>query len=406
MPPAPHAPHPIPPRHTGEPVLTVLLTLFGRHEFTERWFAHAAVELAGSRVLVADGSHDDHAATMVREAAARHPALHVEYQRFPPDHGVADYQRKLARALAGVRTPYTMLADNDDFHIGAGVTAAVALLDSQRALVSARGRVAHLVARSPRPGRLFPVHAAAAHAFDYEFAQPLDAPSATTRLRAHGRRYAPSWYAVMRTPLAQRWSAALAERPFEDLGLMEWMQAAICCAAGPQAVGDWPFLFRQYNVTTKASRSALGRGDQLDAALAEGWSAEATHCIATSARLVAEADGCALEAARGAAHRALHDYLETRVIRQGASRNLRGVAGGRWLASVAFGRLAQRWIAGTWYDLLGLCGVNAGPARGIERVLPALRGDPAPHAGVDASAPHASAPAQSGTPTRASGAAP
>jgi glycosyltransferase domain-containing protein len=356
----------------------VLLTLFGRHEFTARWFAHAAVELAGCRVLVADGSHDDHAEAIVRTAAARHPTLHVEYRRFPPDRGVADYQRKLGQAIATIGTPYTMLADNDDFHAGAGVRRAVALLDERRALGSARGRVAHLVVRGPRAGLLFPVHASAARAFDYEFEQPLDAPGATERLRAHGRRYAPSWYAVMRTPLARRWSAALAERPFADLGLMEWTQAAICCASGPQLVGDWPFLFRQYNVTTKASQSARGRGDQVDAVLAEGWSEEAARALSIAAREVEAADGCPPEAAREASHRALHDYLETRVLRQGASRNLRSLEGARWLAGVAVGRHAQRWIAGPWFALLGLCGIEAGPARGVACVLPALRGEPLP----------------------------
>ncbi|MBL9140702.1 MAG: hypothetical protein JNK53_02445, partial [Phycisphaerae bacterium] len=93
------------------PALTVLLTLFGRHEFTPRWFAHAARELAGHRVLVADGSRDDQAREMVRAAEAAHPELLIEYRRYAPDTGVADYQRKLGSAIASITTPYTMLAD-------------------------------------------------------------------------------------------------------------------------------------------------------------------------------------------------------------------------------------------------------------------------------------------------------
>jgi glycosyltransferase domain-containing protein len=365
----------VPPGHEAPSRLTVLLTLLGRHEFTPRWFAHAARELSGARVLVADGSHDDQAATLVAEAARAHGGLAVEYRRFAPDRGVADYQRKLATALAAVRTPYVMLADNDDFHIGEGVRHAVAALDARPELGTARGRVAHLVVRGAAGSLPFPIHARSAWAFDYEFFQPLDARRAEERLRAHGRRYAPSWYAVMRAPLAARWSAALAERPLADLGLIEWLQAAVCCASAPQLVGEWPFLFRQYNVTSKSSATALSRGDQLDAALAEGWSLEASRVIELSAELVAQHDGLPIEDARAAAHGALHDYLETRVLRQAFSRKGRRAADARWLASVAGGRLAQRYLAGSWYRAMAAAGLRTGPARGIERVLPALRGD-------------------------------
>lgn len=355
--------------------VTVILTLFGRHEFTPRWMCHARRELRGARLLVADGSHDELPADS-REAMDRaRDGLAIDYIRYPADRGVADYQRKLGDAIGRVRTPYVMLADNDDLHCGDGVRRAVRALDADDGLATARGRVAGMTVSGRVRGLRFPIHARHADCFDYEFRQPLDAPLASERVLAHSGRYAATWYAMMRAEVARDWSAQIAASPIEDLGLTEWMQSCLCCAAGPQLVADWPFLLRQHNVTSKSSDTFRRRADQVDCMCLPAWSADCSRAIEAVARAIAERDGAPMPDAEACARRALHDYLQTRILRQTVSQKVRSPEGIRWLLGVTGGRMAQRWGPGVLYSLFARAGILCGPAAELDRVLPSLRGE-------------------------------
>lgn len=355
--------------------VTVVLTLFGRHEFTPRWMAHASRELRGATVLVADGSHDDlpdecHAAIQ----RARN-GLAVEYIRYPADRSVADYQRKLGDVIGRSRTPYVLLADNDDFHCGSGVRRALAALDGDPGLSTARGRIVGMVVTGRTRGLRFPIHARHAVCFDYEFRQPLDAPAAAERVLAHSRRYAATWYALMRADVAKDWSGRLAASPIEDLGLLEWMQSCLCCASGRQLVADWPYLFRQHNVTSKSSDTLRRRADQVDGMCLPAWSGDCSRAVAAVAEAISARDGMPVAQAETHARKALHDYLQTRILRQTVSRQGRSASGIRWMLGVAAGRIVQRWGPGALHGLLSRAGIHAGPAKGLDRALPGLRGE-------------------------------
>lgn len=354
--------------------VTVILTLFGRHEFTPRWLGHARSELRGAQVLVADGSHDELPAESRQAMDLAIQDLGIEYIRYPADREISDYQRKLGDAIGRARTPYVMLADNDDFHCGEGVLKAADALDADPGLATARGRVAGMVVSGHAPGLRFPIHARHAACFDYEFHQPLDAPRASDRVLAHSRRYAATWYALMRTEVARGWSGSIAASPIQDLGLLEWMQSCLCCAAGPQLVADWPYLLRQHNVTSKSSDTLRRRADQVDGMCLPAWSADCTRAIQAVAGAIVERDGIPMPDAEACARRALHDYLQTRILRQTVSREARSPAGIRWMLGVTAGRLVQRWGPGTLHSLLARAGIRRGPAAGLDRALPSLRG--------------------------------
>jgi glycosyltransferase domain-containing protein len=354
--------------------VTVVLTLFGRHEFTPRWLAHARRELRGARVLLADGSPDDLPSEVLEAMRLAEGDLALTYIRYPADKDLLDYQRKLGDAISKVQTPYVMLADNDDFHCGDGVRRAVAALDADASLVSARGRVTGLRVAGRVDGLPFPIHARRASCFDYEFRQALDSPRAWERVQLNSRRYAASWYALTRTQVARDWSSRVASEPIGDMGLVEWLQSCLGCAAGPRLTAEWPFLFRQHNVTAKASDVLRRQADQIDRLCLPGWSADCSRVVSAVAEAIRSSDGIPEAQAAAHARRALHDYLQTRILRQTVSREARSYAGIRWMLGVAAGRVVQQWVGGGLHGVLSRAGVHLGPTAGVGCVLPTLRG--------------------------------
>lgn len=127
-------------RRTVTSRLTIVLPLRGRHFFTLRFLWHANEARLPYRILIADGQ--------VNEALARHienhrdafPHLDIEYVRYPDDTGYSRYFTKMADALGRVRTPYAMLADNDDFLGPHGIEQALDFLDANPDHVAALGQ--------------------------------------------------------------------------------------------------------------------------------------------------------------------------------------------------------------------------------------------------------------------------
>jgi glycosyltransferase domain-containing protein len=202
------------------PRLTVLLPLKGRQLFTLRFLWHANKARLPYRFLLADGG--------VNEAFARHlendketwPQLDLEYIRYPDD---ADYKRYFAKvndALQRVRTPYVMLADNDDFLGFDGIESSIDFLEANADYACARGRIAAFAIYSglKNPGggiqgRLNGLR------FSYDTAS-IDAPRATDRLR-QGALVPGQFYAIYRTAALTAIWQEVVEIGFSDLMLHE-----------------------------------------------------------------------------------------------------------------------------------------------------------------------------------------
>src|SRR2546430_1287449 len=107
--------------------LTVLLPLKGRPEFTLRWMKYADSVRFPFRVLIADGSEDE-TGPKILSNKANFPNVNYEYMRYPYDQTYAEYYSKVVDALSHVKTPFAVMADNDDFFIVEGLRNAVAFL--------------------------------------------------------------------------------------------------------------------------------------------------------------------------------------------------------------------------------------------------------------------------------------
>lgn len=136
---------------TVSPRLTIVLPLKGRHLFTLRFLWYANKARLPHRILIADGQ--------VHEAVARHlensretfPNLDVEYVRYPNDTGYRQFFAKMSDVVRRVRTPYAMLADNDDFLGSYGIERALDFLDAESGIYL-RPRQAHRLFRVFRSG--------------------------------------------------------------------------------------------------------------------------------------------------------------------------------------------------------------------------------------------------------------
>ena len=202
------------------PRLTIVLPLKGRHLFTLRFLWHANKARLPYRLLIADGQVDEAVASYLENSCDIFPNLDIEYVRYPNDSDYSRFFAKMSDALSRVRTPYAMMADNDDFLGIQGIEQALDFLDANADYVCACGRAAafSVYAALGNPdggvrGRLNRLYIAS---------NPKDvaAPMAAERLR-QGGVYALVYYAVYRTEAVATIWRETAEIDFSDLMLHE-----------------------------------------------------------------------------------------------------------------------------------------------------------------------------------------
>lgn len=275
-----------------DPRLTIVLLLKGRLPFTRRWLAHAK-DFLPFPVLVADGSADDEAreaAAVCRElAAAGKP---VEYVRYPYDADLGLFYAKIADAVGRVRTPYAVLADNDDFFEAGALKACVDFLDSNPDHVACGGRMVGFTVDGERFGRVYgrkvsfqPQNAS------YE----LSAPSAAERVRLQFANYRPTWYDVHRSEVLENAAQTLKAAAPKDIFLMELWTSFLAAAAGPIRHLPRAYLFRQRNTPSSAAADEADKGGYLHRSLAESWKSDSGSLCADIAAAVAERDGIPIE---------------------------------------------------------------------------------------------------------------
>jgi glycosyltransferase domain-containing protein len=97
-------------------VLTIILTIKDRSEFTFRWMQYMNDAKCPYKILVADGGADAFVELSLTEHN-NYPNINYDYFRYPFDSDYSYYYKKLYDVIEKVKTPYVLLADNDDFFI-------------------------------------------------------------------------------------------------------------------------------------------------------------------------------------------------------------------------------------------------------------------------------------------------
>ena len=132
------------------PRLTIVLPLKGRPLFTLRFLWHANRARMPFRFLIADGEVRPPLPEMLENSRELFPHLDIEYVRYPDDSDWIRYFAKMYDALQRVRTPYVMLADNDDLLAPAGIERCMEFLDTRPDYVCCAGGIAGFSIYAPR----------------------------------------------------------------------------------------------------------------------------------------------------------------------------------------------------------------------------------------------------------------
>jgi glycosyltransferase domain-containing protein len=239
------------------PRLTIVLPLKGRHLFTLRFLWHANAARLPYHFLIADGQVHPQLAGLLENSRATFPELDIEYARYPNDKNFSQYFRKMADAMRRVRTPYVMLADNDDFLCSAGIERSLEFLDTRHDYVCCGGGLAGFSVYSDRGTADYGL-VGRFNKFSYRYTihdRSLDLSSDRTveRLRAGARNWW-SYYAVFRTEAMATIWREVEEIDFSDLQVQEIFFATRTLSLG-KALSDASTIsyLRQYGTSLQTA---------------------------------------------------------------------------------------------------------------------------------------------------------
>ncbi len=106
------------------------------------------------RFLLADGEARPPLMGMLKNSQELFPHLDIEYVRCPDDTSWSRYFAKMHEAVRRVRTPYVLVAENDDFLARAGLERAMDFLDAHQDYVCCGGGIAGFSVHASRQAPL------------------------------------------------------------------------------------------------------------------------------------------------------------------------------------------------------------------------------------------------------------
>lgn len=211
------------PVHFVAPRLTIILPLKGRYLFTLRFLWYANRARLPYRIVIADGQVRPALAKILENSREHFANLDVTYLRYPDDIDYHSYFLKMVDVLQRVKTPYAMLADNDDFIARAGTETSLNFLDVNNDYVCCGGGLAGFSVYSGLRRPNGPIGRFNRYAYRYtplDRSEDFSSPSAVERLRQGSRNWW-SYYAIYKTEALQTIWREILDIDFSDLHLHE-----------------------------------------------------------------------------------------------------------------------------------------------------------------------------------------
>ena len=241
------------------PRLTIVLPLKGRYLFTLRFLWHANKARLPYRFLIADGQAHQKLADILETWRQIFPELDIEYIRYPDDVDFTHFYAKMSDALDRVRTPYAMLADNDDFLAGTGIERSLDFLDMRPDYVCCGGGLAgfsvYAGLHDPNNGLTGRLNRYAYRYTIHDRSVDFGSTSAVERLQAGSRNWW-TYYAVYRTDALRTICREIVEIDFSDLQLHEFYCAMRTLTLGKaHSDGSTIAYLRQYGTSTQSAYS-------------------------------------------------------------------------------------------------------------------------------------------------------
>ena len=276
------------------PELTVLVPLKGRHLHTLRFLWHANAMRMPYHFLIADGQVHPTIARLLTNAKTIFPNLDVEYLPYPDDATLTHFYHKMADASARIRTPFVMMADNDDFLVRSGIDTSIEFLKSNCDFASYGGGVGGFTLNVSRGDALAHVVGSIEHLrFRYGNSKhylPTDyaAESVSQRIRTGFNGSYALYYNVFRSEALAQIQTELVDLDFSDLYVYEQYFGMRAKSLG-KSRSDGTVM--SYMRQTGTSMFADYRKDWVDQLLRSRFNSDFDLMVSRIAKVVSLADG-------------------------------------------------------------------------------------------------------------------
>lgn len=120
--------------------LTILLLLKDRDDFTIRWLEYARKIKIPYKIILSNGGLESDLNEKLHEKEF-HLELDLEYIRYPYDANHAIFFSKVYDSLKKVKTPFVLLASNDDFYFLDALESSISFLKDNLDYSSSRGEI-------------------------------------------------------------------------------------------------------------------------------------------------------------------------------------------------------------------------------------------------------------------------
>jgi glycosyltransferase domain-containing protein len=280
--------------------LTVLLTLKDRGLYTLRWMNYVNSIAFPFKILIADGGSDQSVPDMLSDKM-RFRNVNYDYVRYPPDKTYTDYYRKVVDALARVRTPFVVLADNDDFYVVETMREAVRVLSANPDYVSCGGEGAHFwVPRSPLNECKDLLYGKDIEWKCTRHAHSVVANTARERLRSQSLSVSDVfWYDVKRIEEARKQFEMVLHLDLADLFLVETLVQFLTAISGKTKRLERMYIARQYNSPKGSGAMHTEKyGSWFDRMLTESWSDDFAKFVNAVSNGLAAADDISISEAK------------------------------------------------------------------------------------------------------------
>lgn len=262
--------------------LTLLVFLKDRAEFTKRLCEYLSEIHYPYPVYFADGSLADDNEDYL--GSNRQFFFSYVYKRFPKDLSLSDYYQKCYHALCDVKTPYVMIADNDDFPIPEGQSKAIQFLENNSKFIGCNGQVAgiSLSPNAKKPyGKNFLFHQHYCQTFDVPV--KLDQTLAIKRIESYLSNFYSIFYSIFRTESLVCTYSLIKDLDFSDLGIHELFFSYMQLAQGKVHSIDAITYIRQKG----SSQTAAVQKDWFHRLFYTNWLEDSRKAIHTIAEYIA-----------------------------------------------------------------------------------------------------------------------
>ena len=209
--------------------LTIMLSQFGRHEFSGRFFAYLNETECSYPILYADGDADGFA----KEICVKYKdTLNIQLVEYKQSQKFKDYFTMMVKGLETIKTPYVMLCDNDDFIVYSSIEKLLKFLRNNSDYVSAGSNMIHIQLDNFSSKHAGKTHTLCNAYTGHRIEEPLF--SWEEQVNQTFLNFQPNFYNIHKTDvLLQVWREIL-ESDFSDLTIMEFFYQLRVLSFGKQ----------------------------------------------------------------------------------------------------------------------------------------------------------------------------